>query len=133
MARVVWFVVGVAACVGLVYLGYRIEPHWVAKDGSRFLTTSQVIDHEGRAVSRRREVRGTIMGDGLVMLGHRSMLRTRSSLWRVVARDDPPRGRSRFVLDPVPADPFGEQLVLRVPRSSRLVAQLDALVPPAAT
>ena len=35
-----------------------------------------------------------------------------------------------YVLDAVPPDPFGEQLVLRVPRSSPLVGRLDALVPP---
>ena len=63
----------------LLYLAYRIEPHWVAKDGSRFLTTSETIDHEGKVVSRRREVRGTIMTTtALIMLGKRSMLRTRS-------------------------------------------------------
>jgi hypothetical protein len=130
MSSVLWFVVGIAVCAGLLFVAYRIEPHWVAKDGSRFLATSETIDHEGNVVSRRREVRGTIMSDGLVMLGKRSMMRTRSSLWRVRAKSpDVKGGRLLYVLDTVPADPFGEQLILRIPPSSRLVPRLDALLP----
>jgi hypothetical protein len=80
-------------------------------------------------VTRRREVRGTIMSDGIIMLGKRSMLRTRTSLWRVVGRQpEVRRGRLRYVLDTVPRDAFGEQLVLRVPAKSRLVPRLEALL-----
>jgi hypothetical protein len=127
---ILWFVIGVAVCAVLLYLAYRLEPHWVAKDGNRFLTTSETIDHEGKVVSRRREVRGTIMSDGLIMLGKRSMMRTRSSLWRVAGKSpEVKRGRLLYVLDTVPHDPMGEQLILRIPKSSRLVPRLDALVP----
>ena len=127
---ILWFVIGVAACAVLLYLAYRLEPHWVAKDGTRFLTTSETIDHEGRVVSRRREVRGTIMTDGLIMLGKRSMLRTRSSLWRVAGKSpEVKRGRLLYVLDAVPHDPMGDQLILRIPKSSKLVPRLDGLVP----
>ncbi len=82
MSSVLWFVGALVVCAALVYLAYRIEPHWVAKDASRFLTTSETIDHQGKVVSRRREVRGTIMNDGLIMLGKRTLVKTRSSLWR---------------------------------------------------
>ncbi len=127
---ILWFVLGVAACAALLYLAYAIEPHWVAKDGSRFLTTSETIDHEGKVVSRRREVRGTIMNDGLIMLGKRSMLKTHSSLWRVAGKaPEIKRGRLLYILDTVPPDPMGEQMLLRVPRSSRLVNRFDALIP----
>jgi hypothetical protein len=129
MSSVLWFVVAVAACALLFYVAYAIEPHWVAKDGSRFVTTSETIDHEGKVVSKRHEVRGTIMSDGLIMLGKRSMLRTRSSLWRISAKaPEVRRGRQQYILDTVPADPFGEKLILRVPRSSRLVPRLDAIL-----
>jgi hypothetical protein len=127
---ILWFVIGLAGCVALLYLAYRMEPHWVAKDGNRFLATSETIDHEGKVVSRRREVRGTIMSDGLIMLGKRTVLKTRSSLWRMVGKSaETKRGRLLYILDTVPADPMGEKLILRIPRSSRLVPRLDALVP----
>ena len=125
-----WFVIGVAGCAALLYVAYRIEPHWVAKDGSRFLATSETIDHEGKVVSRRREVRGTIMNDGLIMLGKRTALKTRTSLWRMAAKSaETKRGRLLYILDTVPPDPMGEKLILRIPKSSKLVPRLDALVP----
>jgi len=137
MSSVLWFVVAVAGCALLLYVAYAIEPHWVAKDGSRFLTTSETIDHQGNVVGKRREVRGTIMTDGLIMLGKRTMLKTRSSLWRLSGKaPDVRRGRQQYILDTVPADPMGEKLILRVPRDSRLVPRLDALLDggqPAAT
>jgi hypothetical protein len=130
---ILWFVIGVAVCAALLYAAYRIEPHWVAKDGNRFLATSETIDHQGKVVSRRREVRGTIMSDGVLMLGKRTMLKTRSSLWRIVGKaPELKRGRMLYILDTVPPDPMGEQLILRIPHSSKLVPRLDALVPPPA-
>jgi hypothetical protein len=127
---ILWFVIGVAGCAALLYLAYNIEPHWVAKDGSRFLVTAETIDHQGKVVSRRREVRGTIMSDGMIMLGKRTVLKTRSSLWRMVGKStETTRGRLLYILDSVPPDPMGERLILRIPRSSRLVPRLDALVP----
>jgi hypothetical protein len=129
MTSVLWFIGLAVVCAGLFYVAYVLEPHWVAKDGSRFLTTSETIDHEGKVVTKRREVRGTIMSDGLIMLGKRTVLRTRTSLWRLVGKQsDVRRGRLRYVLDTVPRDEFGEQLVLRVPPKSRLVPRFEALL-----
>jgi hypothetical protein len=129
MSSVLWFAGVLVVCAGLFYLAYVLEPHWVAKDGGRFLTTAETIDHEGKVVTRRREVRGTIMSDGLIMLGKRTMLRTRNNLWRLVGKQpEVRRGRLRYVLDTVPRDEFGEQLVLRVPVKSRLVPRLEALL-----
>ena len=126
---ILWFVIGVAVCAALLYVAYRIEPHWVAKDGNRFLATSETIDHQGKVVSRRREVRGTIMSDGLILLGKRTMLKTRSSLWQLSGKSpEVRRGRQQYILDTVPADPMGEKLILRVPSGSRLVPRLDALL-----
>jgi hypothetical protein len=127
---ILWFVIGLAVCAALLYLAYFIEPHWVAKDGSRFLATAETIDHEGKVVSRRREVRGTIMSDGLIMLGKRTALKTRSSLWRMAGKSaETKRGRLLYILETVPPDPMGEKLILRIPKSSKLVPRLDTLVP----
>lgn len=132
-ARVVWWVLlGVAmfaACVGLVVLGYVIEPHWVAKDDQRFLTTARVVDRHGNAVGRRHEVRGHFLADGTLLVSRRRFLRTRSTVYRVRGKEpDPPRGRRRYTLEPIPVDVMGDHLELRVPASSRITARLDSLV-----
>lgn len=130
MSELAWFLGAVAVCGGLLYLAHRIEPHWVAKDGTRFITTGQLIDRSGTAVGRVREVRVVILHDGTVMVSRRSVLRTRSGIWRVQAKSpSPPRGRELYLLRPVPEDPLDDFLTLRVPAKSRIVPTLDALVP----
>ena len=127
-----WTLLGVgtiAACVGFVFLGYALEPHWVAKDGERFLTTAQAVDRLGATVGRRHEVRGQFLADGTLLVSRRRFLRTRRTVYRVRGRQpDPPRGRRRYVLEPIPVDVMGDGLLLRIPATSRLTARLDDLV-----
>jgi hypothetical protein len=131
VSALVWFVGAVVVCAGLIYLAYRIEPHWVAKDGTRFITTAQLIDRStGAANGRVREVRILILTDGALMVSRRSFLRTRSGMWRIQAKSpSPPRGRELYLLRPVPEEPMDDLLTLRVPAKSRIVPTLDALVP----
>ena len=129
MSSVLWIVGALAVCAVLLYAAYVLEPHWVAKDGSRFLTTSEVVDRTGRPLGRRREVRGTIMGDGTILLGKRSMLRTQTSQFRVRSKSPQvSRGRAQYVLEQIPPDPDGDLTILRIPRSSRLTPTFDDLV-----
>jgi hypothetical protein len=128
MSDVLWAAAAIVGCLGMLALSYAIEPHWVAKDGRRFVTTCQVVDRHGKRVGRRREVRGTVMGDGTLLLGKRTLMRTRRAVYRV--RDKSPdlsRRRQQYLLERVPTDPMGDVVVLRVPRTSRLVAMLDRL------
>ena len=119
----------VAACGALVYLGYVIEPHWVAKDGRRFLTTAQGVDRHGSNVGRRHEVRGHLLDDGTILLARRRFLRTRRAIFRLRAKQpEATRRRQQYVLEPLTVDPTGERLLLRLPLDSRLTAALDALV-----
>ena len=53
---VLWMILAIGVCAALGYLGYRIEPHHVSKDGSRFLCTGQWISPQGDPDGRRREV-----------------------------------------------------------------------------
>jgi hypothetical protein len=133
VSALLWFLGAVVVCGGLLYLAYRIEPHWVAKDGTRFVSTGQLIDRStGAANGRVREVRVVILGDGGLMVSRRSFLRTKSGIWRVQAKSpSPPGGRELYLLGPVPADPMDDLLTLRVPAKSRVVPTLDALVPAA--
>ena len=125
-----WFLGAVVVCGGLLYLAHRIEPHWVAKDGTRFITTAQPIDRTGASVGRVREVRVAIRSDGDLIVSRRSVLKTRSGVWRIQAKaPTPPRGRQLYLLRPVPDDPMDDLLTLRVPTKSSIVPSLDARVP----
>jgi hypothetical protein len=126
------FIGAVALCIGMLVLAHRIEPHWVAKDGTRFLTMSEPVDRFGSVTGRRREVRGTVLPDGGLMLRQRSLVRSADTVWRVHARSpQPPAGRRLFLLQAVPPAPDGSMLVLRLPAKSPLVPVLDRLAPPA--
>jgi hypothetical protein len=130
MTDLLWFVGAVLGCTGLFYLAWRIEPHWVAKDGTRFLTTAEPIDYLGRTVGRRREVRAAILPDGGLMVSRRSIVRSTTKIWRIEAKSPrPPNGKELYLLREVPSDPDGDLLALRVPAKSRIVPSLDALTP----
>jgi hypothetical protein len=130
VSALLWFLGTVAVCGGLVYLAHRIEPHWVAKDGSRFLTTAQMIERSGAPVGRVREVRVLLLSDGTLMVSRRSVWRTKSGIWRIQAKaPTPPRGRVFYLLRPVPEEPMDDLLSLRLPANSRVVPTLDQLVP----
>lgn len=132
MSDLLWVVGAVVVCGGLFWLAFRIEPHWVAKDGSRFLTTSQPIDRTGRNIGRRREVRVAFLVDGGLLVSRRSIVRTNGGVWRVQARSPrPPKGRQIYLLRQVPPDPAGDLLALRVPAGSRVVPALDRITPDA--
>jgi hypothetical protein len=130
--ELLWFVGAVVGCAGLLYLASRIEPHWVAKDGTRFITMAQLVDRTGAPAGRVKEVRVAIAQDGTLMVSRRSVWRTKSGVWRIQAKATaPPRGRALYLLRPVPEDPMDDLLTLRVPAKSRIVPTLDALVPAA--
>lgn len=122
-------VVPIAACVGMLWLAARIEPHWVARDGTRFLTTSQIIDRQGTPLGRRREVRLAIQHDGSLLASRRSVLRTKSETFRLAGKSpNPPRRKEIYLLEPIPPDADGLQMTVRVPANSRVVPALDAIL-----
>ena len=128
MTSVLVVVGAVAVCLVMLYLAHVIEPHWVAKDGRRFVATSETVDRNGTTIGRRREVRGAIRDDGTLVLGHRELLRTRHTQFRLRSKSpQESRGRQQYVLEPVPPDPAGELVVLRIPPNSRLTARLDEM------
>jgi len=128
VAAILWVVLPIAACVGMWYLASRIEPHWVAKDGTRFVTTTQVVDGHGNAVGRRLEMRFAIQPDGTVLASRRGLVPTASQAFRVAARSsESARGRAIYLLDSIPPDAEGKRVAVRVPADSRIVPTLDRL------
>jgi hypothetical protein len=128
MSTWLWLIGAIVVCGVLLYIAYVIEPYWVARDGKRFLATSEIVDRHGTTVGRRREVRGTLLTDGTVMLGTRSLMRTKRVLYRVRSKlPQVSRGRHQYVLEEVPTDPMGDLLILRIPIKSELTATFDGL------
>ena len=134
MVAAAWFdalgLIGIlGACAGLYYLSSRIEPHWVSKDQSRFLTVAQELDQQGLPIGRRRDVRVHIDDESdALLVSRRSMLRPNSGVWTVKSRSEGGRGRNVYVLRPASGSTDVPFLALRVPQRSRVVPRLDELL-----
>jgi hypothetical protein len=130
MIDVVGLIAILGACGGLYYLSSRIEPHWVAKDGSRFLTVAQDLDEHGLPIGRRRDVRVQMDDESdALLISRRSFLRPDTAVWTVKSKSTARRGRNVYVLrrQTVKLDDVGF-IALRVPDKSSVIARLDALL-----
>jgi hypothetical protein len=128
--EVVWFVLAIAAMVGLAWLGYQIEPHHVSKNGRRILCNAQLLSESGEPLTRWRETKLMLLDDDRVVAEQRRLFRRRSAVWKVAGESDaPPRKRAVFLL--TSADPADgpEMLALRLPASSRANELLRARLP----
>jgi hypothetical protein len=119
----------VAVCGGMFYLANRIEPHWVSRDGSRFLTTAQEIDQFG-VPGRKREVRVLVDQDSeALVVTRRSFMRPSSSVWTIASKSPkPPKGRVVFHLKAVSGAEDVSALALRLPERSRILPRLEQLL-----
>lgn len=117
---VVWFLLAVAVMVGLAWLGLKIEPHHVSKDGRRILCNAQLLSQHGEQLTRWRETKVLVLDDNRVVVEQRRFFRRRSGMWKVVGESDaPPRKRTVFLLKNAnPAD-GPEMLALKLPSNSR--------------
>ena len=135
-----WLIGFAALLAGLYYLAYRMEPHWVSKDGERFICMGQVMDHHGNPRSGWREYRVEVRWDGSIATRKRSRwVRADARKWRMRARsEDPPKRKAIYLLVAERTDedvkarrvsPFdADLLAIRLPESSRAIAVLDGLV-----
>lgn len=120
----------VAVCGVCLWLAYRIEPHWVSRDGHRFLTVAQELDQWGIPIGRRQEVRVRIDDEAdTLVLSRRSLLKPSQSQWVIDAKSpEPPKGRVVYLLKKVTSEPEIGQMALRLPDKSKVIPQLDALL-----
>lgn len=123
MVDVLTTVIALAAFGGLLWLAYRIEPHWASKDGRRMIARVQPLGNRDEPGGRWREMRASVDGDtvilstrGLGSLGLRSAYRVRGK------SPQPPKGRAIYILE------GDRRLLLRVPSTSRAIPVLDALI-----
>jgi hypothetical protein len=138
---IVWIVLLFGGCAGLWYWASRLEPHFVSKDGERFMATMQTLTTHDLPDSRIREVRGRFLDDGLVRLDQKQPIGRSTATWRVVGRSPlTAKGKVIFTLREVesnvpltrrqaarrPTNPNG-RVALRLPHNSTLIERLDAL------
>ena len=86
----VWFALAVAVMGLLAWLGFRIEPHWVAKDRTRFICNAQLMTEHGEPVGRFRETKILVEPNGEMLVDQRRRFRRHMSAWRVVGESDDP-------------------------------------------
>lgn len=129
MSDLVGFLAVVLVGGGLIWLALRIEPHWVSRDGQRFICRGQLIDDRGNTQSGWNEYRFRITPEGEVAANRRGLLAGRRAIpgvWRVAARSDSaPRRKAVFLLHPV--RDAGSMMAIRLPANSRARETLDAL------
>jgi hypothetical protein len=124
-----WVVGFVVVLVGMYWAAFRIEPHWVSKDGKRFLCNAQAIGPHGEIEGRARETRVIVRDDGLLQLDQKRKMRRRiTEVWLVTAKSpEPPRKRAVYLLTARGEVPGTGHLAIRLPESSRAIPVLDAL------
>ena len=126
-----WFGIAIAVCVLLAWVGFRIEPHWVSKDGRRFLCNAQRLTARGEPESRWREMRIIINDQQQLQVDEKRMKRRPTTFWKVVSRSDtPPRNREVFLLSGLDSNGAPALLALRLPKKSRAVTALNTLLKP---
>jgi MYXO-CTERM domain-containing protein len=115
-----WGLLGLGGLGLLAWLGFKIEPHWVSKDGQRMLCSGQYMNHLGMPSGRWRETRVFIDDEGNAMVDQKKMLRHNASVWTVTAESpDPPPRRAIFLLRGRTDDGQSAMLALKLPAKSK--------------
>lgn len=123
----VWLVVALVVMGGMWWIGYRMEPHWVSKDGERFVCGAQEFFH-GSLAGHPRETQVAIMAGGTLHITQKKVMRRQRSLWLLVGKSaDPPKNLEIYVAQQtVDGVATPTMLALRIPKKSKCVAMLDA-------
>ncbi len=127
---VLLMLLALAACAGLLYLGYRIEPHHVSRKGDRFLCTGQWLSPQGEADGPKREVWINVMGTGQLQVDTKRRLRHDVTNWSLEGKAaSPPPRKAVYVLRTITSLGTTERMTIKIPAKSRAVASLDAMLP----
>lgn len=130
---VFWMLVAIAICAGLLFLGYRIEPHHVSRDGHRFLCTGQWLSPQGDTDGRKREVWVKVKPKGQLEVDVKRRLRHDVTQWWIEGKaDKPPPRREVYVLRTTNILGQTERMTIKVPSKSRAVPTLDEAMKAAA-
>jgi len=126
---VLWLLLGIAVCVGLLYFASQMEPHRVSKDGKRFLCTGQRLSPDGQTDGRKREVWITVLDGDQVQVDMKRRLRHSLSHWSLEGKaPSPPKGKAVYVLRTVNEMGTLDRLTIKLPSKSRAVPVLDQMI-----
>ena len=124
-----WMLLAIAVCAGMVYAGYRIEPHRVSRDGKRFLCTGQWISSSGDNEGRRREVWISVLPSGQLEVDVKKRLHHEVTTWALEGKGSTPAPkRAAYVLRTLSSGAT-QRMILTMPAKSRAVTILDGLLP----
>jgi hypothetical protein len=131
-----------AACALMLWASYKIEPHWVSKDGERLVCYGQGLGRDGAPQGRWREMRVrktsghmvevrprrgslSVAGSGVNPMKRRAQ---RVSHWKVIGQSPmPPRKRVVYLLGSSTDPGMPEMVALRLPANSRAIPMLESL------
>lgn len=141
-----------AICAVMVWGSYKIEPHWVSRDGRRVICYGQGMSRRGATYGRWREVRVTSIGEGLVEVrprrgslaadryadtpatpglmgfGGGGRRASKVSRWRVSGTPPQISGRRViFQLNNTGGSALPDMVVIRLPAKSRAIPMLEEL------
>lgn len=127
-----WFVGFLLVVGGMYYVAFRIEPHWVSKDGRRFLCNVRPVTLRGASEGRARETWIIVRGDGTLQLDQKRRLGRRvSEIWTLTGKAPTPPPKRAVYLLRSHGDTVGDDLLaLQLPCNSRAVKVLDDLLAP---
>lgn len=150
MVSILAFCAIFAVCGLMLWGSYKIEPHWVSKNGDRLICYGQGITRDGEVSGRWRELRISRVRDDTVevrprrgslavdrpmgnpmritaSLGRNRHIR-KATYWKVAGQQPSPvRNRVLYMLDGNNEPSMPEMIAIRVPKTSRAIPMLDAL------
>ncbi len=155
MGSYLLFAAVIAVCALLWWAAYKLEPHWVSKDGDRLVCYGQPMTTRGETQGRWRELkvtkansttveirvrRGSLVADrysslNTGMSGFSSLARDvvkrhgrKPSYWRVIGQSpSAPRGKVIYLLNHCNDPLLPEMIALRIPAHSKAIPMLESV------
>jgi hypothetical protein len=138
----------VAACLFMLWLARRMEPHWVSKDGTRLICYGQGMTRLGLPIGKWRELRiMKVGGDTLEVKPRRGTLAIpkdtptltmggffgrggpkRATYWRVTGRaESDSRRRVIYLLSGCTQEDMPDILAVRMPATSKAIPMFESI------
>ncbi len=150
MASALLLLAVVGGCLFLLWLSYKIEPHWVSKDGERMICFGQGFSRSGASSGRWRELRISRVGPDRVevrprrgslavehpaggaatlmapLTGRRRV--RKATHWKVAGQTDSTiKNRVMYMLDGNTDPGMPEMIAIRLPIKSRAIPMLEEI------
>ena len=145
------FALIVAICGLCWWASYRIEPHWVSKDGRRVVCYGQGLSNHGEPIGRWRETKLAKLNASTVEVRQKGLrtgpsaadlnqtklqlmspLKARqpaATFWNVVGvSPEPPRGKAVYLLGGSHGEGVPPMIAVRLPAKSKAIPMLDELL-----